>query len=720
MFVIISAVLAVLLIFSGVMYLREKSRNSKLVNEFLKESDIISDSLNKLSHGVLNHKIEVTKSSLPESLKGGINNIKANFNKVTAESLERVCFVGTDAWFEGVECARQLGKRIPEGGTIAIVITSSLHALIMSQRYRSFTTTIRKEFPNINILGYFEGNANQDKISEYVKSIADKIDGIYISGNSAVSGVARGLTLARRVGEVSVVCHDLDETIVEAIHNGIVTDTIISLPYGQGHDSLIHLFNSINTGWKPYQPRLMQNLKTVTKLNLCEFWDSVHKEPKKEAFELEGKVKPMGTPSSRKRTIIAFCEDWNASVSQMVTGIEDAGKELENFNCTVKICVLNQNKNKDTVVFETAQKAIDEAEANGGLDGICSYVGFTAFGDYLNQFAKKGIKISTFNSEPLSLRSMIEWLCDSSEQLKLFTNEYKENLSTVSDSYRKISSSLGNVASLSSEQSSSIQKGADSVSEITGFIDRTTENELLEEKAVKKTEELSRNLGHIAKSFSIKVEGLKSMGDLVKKSVEKTQAIKQYSENIQAIIGMIDNISEQTNLLAFNAAVESTHAGEYGKGFKVISTEIRDLADQSVKSTQSIANLIEDMRKAVDQGIASNKAMMKTVNEQVSEISSAAAELSGISQGLLEDVSQVSGIVKQNGMSFQQIRASTSGITDVMNTSTSVTEKTKDTISAVNSEFGDMNEKIENMEEKLQQLSELVSIMEGSVSSFNA
>lgn len=716
---ILSAVFFVLFVFLFVLFLIEKSKNRNLFRNFKEESEKISEKLNKLSYGILNQKFQKESSSLPKEITEGFEIIKSSFNKVTADSLSRVCYVGTDAWFEGVACARTISKRLPSGGKIAIVITSSLNALVMNQRYRSFTSTISKDYPDIQILGYHEAHADQASAASYVASIADKVDAIYITGNSAVPGVTNGLALAGRLGDVFVLCHDLDETIATSIANGNVSDTVISLPFGQGHDSVIHLFNSLNTTWKPYQPRLMQTLMTVNNENLHQFWNAQEKEPNKNAFEIEGKVAPMGNRAVKSMKILAFTEDWNSSMCQMVQGIEAAKQELAAFNCEVKICILNQMRNPQSEVFEKAQTIIEE-ELKSGLDGICAFVGFAEFADLLNMYAKKGISISTFNSEPLSLRSMIEWLTTSSNQLEKFTGEYKKNLEIVSASYSKISTSLTNVSDMSQEQKSSIKKGADSVSEIAGFIDKTAENEILEEKSVQQTTELSHSLKNIADDFAKRINGLKSMGEQVKKSVEKTQAIKQFSENIQSIIGIIDNISEQTNLLAFNAAIESTHAGEYGKGFKVISTEIRGLADQSVRSTKDISKLIDDMRKAVEEGIEANNQMLETVNDQVDEISAAADKLNQISSGILTDVKMVRDAVIQNSTSFQKMKASTNGITSVMENSTKVSEETTGTITEVNNEFNQMNEKITSMTEKLQQLSELVTIMEGSVSSFSS
>jgi methyl-accepting chemotaxis protein len=77
------------------------------------------------------------------------------------------------------------------------------------------------------------------------------------------------------------------------------------------------------------------------------------------------------------------------------------------------------------------------------------------------------------------------------------------------------------------------------------------------------------------------------------------QVMKTSSEQIKVIIGLINDISDQINLLSLNAAIEAARAGEHGRGFAVVSEEISKLADQTANSTKEIANLIGKVSKEV-------------------------------------------------------------------------------------------------------------------------
>ncbi|MGE3912957.1 MAG: methyl-accepting chemotaxis protein [Chloroflexota bacterium] len=244
---------------------------------------------------------------------------------------------------------------------------------------------------------------------------------------------------------------------------------------------------------------------------------------------------------------------------------------------------------------------------------------------------------------------------------------------------------------------------------------------------------------HGADAVRDTVAGMAEIKDVVGRAGDAIGELGKLSEKIGAVVETIDDIAEQTNLLALNAAIEAARAGEHGKGFAVVADEVRKLAERSQRETKAISGLIRDVQAgtrdavtAMDVGAEKVQlgaaradqagAALAEILQSVEATAVQAADISGVTGRLVGDAHQVEGAMQQIGdlvnSSTSSMETMASRAAEVSNASQSIAAVSEESSAAtqeVSASIEEMTAQVEMIFVQADGLSQTATTLAGLV-----
>ncbi|MCX8084575.1 MAG: methyl-accepting chemotaxis protein [Calditerrivibrio sp.] len=268
------------------------------------------------------------------------------------------------------------------------------------------------------------------------------------------------------------------------------------------------------------------------------------------------------------------------------------------------------------------------------------------------------------------------------KDLNKMVNDIKSSLDIVANSIDQLASTSAELSSNAEmiaagalEQAEQASTTASAVEEVNATVVEVAQNaanvansaNIAKEQVIK---------GHAIVSETKKM--MEKIAETVSHSANTVRTLGESSEQIGQIIQVIDDIADQTNLLALNAAIEAARAGEHGRGFAVVADEVRKLAEKTVKATKEIAEMIENIQADTGGAVASMqegvehveegkqkaeeataaldeiKASVESVSYEVSQIARATDEQSKATELMAQSVENISKVASENSIASKE------------------------------------------------------------------
>jgi methyl-accepting chemotaxis protein len=270
--------------------------------------------------------------------------------------------------------------------------------------------------------------------------------------------------------------------------------------------------------------------------------------------------------------------------------------------------------------------------------------------------------------------------------LREMNRELREGFAILATSSTEILATVSQVAASASETATAVSETSTTAEEVRQTAHLSNQKARLVQETAQKAAAVSET-GR--KAVSETLEGMNRIREQMESVAESVVRLSEQGQTIGEIIATVNDLAEQSNLLAVNAAIEATRAGEFGKGFAVVAQEVKSLAEQSRQATTQVRTILMEVQKATsaavmatEQGTKAVAAGVKQATDagesirvltgSVGEAAQAATQIAASSQQQLVGMEQIASAIgniqqatTQNMAGSRQLEASAKGLQEL-------------------------------------------------------
>ncbi|MGB8991233.1 MAG: methyl-accepting chemotaxis protein [Desulfobaccales bacterium] len=247
-----------------------------------------------------------------------------------------------------------------------------------------------------------------------------------------------------------------------------------------------------------------------------------------------------------------------------------------------------------------------------------------------------------------------------------------------------LASAAGEIVAATAEISSSAAEASAAVNETTATVTEANQAAQLSAQKAGYVSETAQKTEQIAqsgkKSMADLIDGMNQIRSQIESIADSVLRLSEHSQVIGEINDAVNDLAEQSNLLAVNAAIEAARAGEQGKGFAVVAQEIRNLAEQSKQATGRIKDILSDIQKAMNAAVLATEQGTKSVEAGVKQSAVAGESIRTLADSIAESAQaamQILASTQQQLVGMDQIVSAMENIKQASGQNVSAAQQTE-------------------------------------------